>query len=416
MLPKVVYTLFLAVKVFGSAETPFPEHVSAEERLMQELEQSLHEQSLVQFRSVTSSIRARNTREMRELLSTVRLNFERKLAVVSQLVEDLIESSRPELGEIDWSAAEKLHEILTKRSVELPSGESNPIPHVVHLKNQEVRFGPGGGSYEPYGIFRVRAISEAEFHTMEKTKHVDSVLASRGIPTVTVLPDGEEGLDWFVFEEKRIGLCTDYGVVKQFNVGQSVPRAAEIAVNALELLQKYHRLGMVHGGQFIFDLFASYDDRNDRGVTSKGVRYIVLSEFDSMALRNTGSSVMYTDPFTRSHLEPSVECRSLIIDHEIFRRMSPGELQGFCPTRADDMYRLAEALFKLLGGRINHTEQRDAADWIETKQRLRLSGTSQAQLDIFNAFKQAMFELSNTRNTAEPNYAHWVQAFRALIK
>ncbi len=128
-------------------------------------------------------------------------------------------------------------------------------------------------------------------------------------------------------------------------------------------------------------------------------------------------------------MSPLTKCEP---NHEQLNRLSPGEIQGFCSTRVDDMYRLSEALFFSCGsmginiarpGGVVHS----AEEWIRIKQGWKISkGTLETEIaydqsnekyyKILNEFHEGMFVLSNGRSTGKPDYAGWIERFNAVLE
>ena len=103
-----------------------------------------------------------------------------------------------------------------------------------------------------------------------------------------------------------------------------VRRIPALAIEAIALFKKLHSVGLVYGGDVVFNLFIALD-RGPRGF--------------ELTLANLELGYVYVD----------VESRCYATDHKCFNHepVSPGEKLGRCPTRIDDLFRLAMALYQL---------------------------------------------------------------------
>ena len=162
---------------------------------------------------------------------------------------------------------------------------------------------------------------------------------------------------------------------------------AALAASAVEGLRDIHAQGIVHGSLVIYRIVLTNDPT--RRVAFKHLR--------------RASSFQTNDSPPRHYAEGTIP-PTVIPDAEKYAA-SPFELAHSSPSRRDDMYRLAAALFYALGDNLrlpydSPTDQEIAAklDW----------QTRLAESTVFNEFYAAA---TNMAFDETPDYAHWIERF-----
>ena len=237
------------------------------------------------------------------------------------------------------------------------------------------------------GDLDVHPTSPDRFNEDARSRLIDKLLRdTAGLTTYTVD---------FALPEDVPGFCNEVMLFSERDrvAAHMIPEAdiPRFAVKAIELLRSLHSMGMVHAGNFkeAFTVI-SHDE-----------------SLDSVALSRTGSMRLFVKdaPETKCALKRVVGVYVL----------SPGEMQGFCPIRYDDMYRLAELLIGCLAkspARRTSYEPIDVIDFKQNKLKLSLDDTPFA--DTLNAFHEAMFVGSMERDGSRPHYEEWIDTFSKL--
>ena len=165
------------------------------------------------------------------------------------------------------------------------------------------------------------------------------------------------------------------------------PQIAAMAVRIIELVRDVHSLGMVHG-----DIH-----RRNFLVSDPGNLYQTLRMIDF------GRSRPYIDPFTGRHI-----CNDIRLPDwtggVLF--LSPFELEGSLISRRDDMYRVSEMLYYILGGFKDITE-RPAEAAIQK----RAWHIHHVFHPVFNEFHDAMCQLAFEE---QPDYDKWIDRFLSV--
>jgi hypothetical protein len=188
--------------------------------------------------------------------------------------------------------------------------------------------------------------------------------------------------------------------------------AIHVGINALKALEAIHSVGLVYGSaKMIFDM----------RLRMNGDDVPAWDQPDVLALDNLEFGSLFVNPEDHTQLSSYTRCEP---DDELYR-LSPGEIKGYCSTRADDLYRLSEALFKSCGCSINRNLQRVAAEWMEIKREWRLQegtlgvyyrASNAKYYRVLNEFHDTMFTLSNDRSMDKPEYESWIERFEQALK
>ena len=168
---------------------------------------------------------------------------------------------------------------------------------------------------------------------------------------------------------------------------------AGIAVRAIEMVQRIHSLGMLHG-----DIY----ERN-----------FVVSDFldpvGSMKIIDFGRATPFVNPRTGYHVnEFSVRRDESELPAGVLS--SPFELDGAVPARRDDMYRIAETLFVILG-ETRESVLKFERTRAEVSRLKRGWKSSVADSPVFNAFHRAMLRVDPFET---PAYRFWIEKFNEL--
>ena len=158
---------------------------------------------------------------------------------------------------------------------------------------------------------------------------------------------------------------------------------AAIAVKVIGIVRDVHALGMlhadIHGRNFIVD---------DPSNVPDGIKII-----------DFGASQPYIDPQTGMHIRNRIGSPP---DGNPFFQ-SPYVLEGSRISRRDDMYRVSELLYHILGGSRDFTTRPTKAAKRKREWRLR-----EPVYSIFNDFHHAMCILAFTER---PDYQGWIDRF-----
>jgi hypothetical protein len=245
-----------------------------------------------------------------------------------------------------------------------------------------------------------------------KQNKIDEILAKRAHVETFTLHPLTQGTD-------PMPACLETGVVLTrkgmewvynpfvggFSRAFTANGAGLIGIKAIELLEKLHKQGIIFGGQFIHSIVFSEE--------RPGQYKIVLDGLGSKHVK-----MLAFDPSTKQALR--LGCK---LSDKAYR-MAPGELKGFCPTRYDDMYRLAEAMFKIAGSKTSLSRfDQDTATQLTEKARWQIGESdmftgyhiSEAQAAALNEFKNEMFEHSNDLDLSRPNYKKWIEKFKVVF-
>ena len=187
-------------------------------------------------------------------------------------------------------------------------------------------------------------------------------------------------------------LVTDYAGEYTFkDVGSGGPievteaEVAGIAVRAIKILKKIHAMGIVHGdvhaGNFVFSGADSVDRLHFR-----------IIDF--------GRASPYVDPTTRSHIK-----HRFTITEASESLLSLFEIEDSNLSRRDDMYRLAEILYHLLGK--YHEPKFSENNTALAKRKMVANGVNA----IFTDFHHAMVEM---KFDERPAYDEWIQRFSSV--
>ena len=292
---------------------------------------------------------------------------------------------------IDWESASEAKRILDAGPDVFPGIVECPAlkkPITLYGDGMKVVFDNPSSPSSADGLFHLERIPERGWSIVDMGKKIDWFLSKRGFRTTLRFPTETDAcLNSFLISEKRTA------VVKQASKLVE-KRIAAIAIEAIKLLERYHNLGIVYVGSL------------SRGLT---LPTIGGEDLSTLALRQTASYRMFVDPTTQTHLIQHCDVMDTI-------SRSPGELQGFCSTRIDDMYRLSETFISLRSPALIAT----GPDWTQSKRDLRLVPNlefpSIARLDaLLNEFKTRMFDQSISRSFDAPNYREWIRRFSDLF-
>jgi len=332
------------------------------------------------------------------------------------------------LDEIDWERASRLKEALGG-SASIPKRPQDDLKScngpIALMNSLTVEFDCSSGyscySKDPLkGKFQIFALGTS-FLPLEMdyaSKQVDSILAEKGIKTCILPPKLDDALvsesqkqclDWSMISERRKHLVVDDIRVPP-RVSLNPKTAAQIGVEVIRLLEKIHKLGLVYGRSILKGLKAVVPvDEADK---AEG---ILTFDFSTLALADWGiGSRLFVDVETRSHVH--AKCRRIRAHPS--KEMSPGELMEFCPSRIDDMYRLAEALMIFAGGELRGDYRGDRwmpekRDWILDTRNLQPQGT-ESMYAVFNDFKNDMFKRSYELSKDKPDYEYWINKFQSI--
>lgn len=123
---------------------------------------------------------------------------------------------------------------------------------------------------------------------------------------------------------------------------------ASVGVQAVEILEKLHSLGIVHGDVHLENVLFHADREDDDG------NYFS----DRIVLGDYGKSTIFIDPVTREHIpDRTVEFnqgRNMLF-------LSPYELAFGAPSRREDVFRLVESLARMI-------DERRYASWFKPLQ------------------------------------------------
>jgi hypothetical protein len=257
------------------------------------------------------------------------------------------------------------------------------------------------------------SVDRPTLRRLAKDKEIDVLLAQQGLATYTLIPRNREVRESLpaCFNKfiaiRRNGRSIFDRWAGGFTVQRSPEKAVEIGVHVLGVLESLHKTGLVFGGQFIHSL-----------VVTAGGKYVLKN------MHETGR--MLTLSADGKEFVRSSSCNY----SERPYRLAPGEIRGFCATRYDDMYRLAEALFKIAGTSLDFSTVwdsdillRNKAGW-ELKPELMDRGSVHQPpsaretnlMAVLNAFHKEMYDHSNDLDLAMPNYQAWIREFSNALK
>ena len=156
---------------------------------------------------------------------------------------------------------------------------------------------------------------------------------------------------------------------------------AQVALAALRGLRMLHNAGMVHGGDFGSTLHSD---------NSGNFAWSGLDEAKPFVSRE---GILFVD----RNCSPTLE----------IQRLSPRELMGFCTTRADDIFRLAELILELsTSSTVPHDLKSESqiADWKNMRTH---EYVNPIFMEFYNYAKAAS-------SMALPDYDPWIQAFSLI--
>ena len=181
-------------------------------------------------------------------------------------------------------------------------------------------------------------------------------------------------------------LVETQGVEIGRRIAVSHQQVAAIAVRMIEIVRDIHALGMLHA-----DLHGSnvmVGDPNNIIPTLKVIDF--------------GASHPFIDPATGLHIVNRIDVPDWT-GRIIFQ--SPFELEGSRQSRRDDMYRVSEILFRILGGFVDFTDR--PAEAAKRKRAWEIDSTVDP---VFNEFHYAMCNLDFAER---PAYEEWIDRFIA---
>ena len=193
----------------------------------------------------------------------------------------------------------------------------------------------------------------------------------------------------------RRTMVTDFvGMRTVGAVGSSLsPRqVASLAANVITIVQRLHAYGIIHGD--IHDCQLVLGDPTD-------VATVKLIDF--------GRSVPYVDPLTGVHIPNDAHIP--FSPYLGAGSASPFELEGSIRTRRDDMYRVAELLYRIRGakepdwGRIGDHSAK--ADFKRNWEDVAHGG------EFYTSFHHAMANLGFDQ---DPDYSTWIAGFETLAQ
>lgn len=127
-------------------------------------------------------------------------------------------------------------------------------------------------------------------------------------------------------------------LVKYFGRKLPMKTIASIGIQTVEILEKLHSLGMVHGDIHLENMLFTMTIPDEAG--------FVFS--DRIVLGDYGKSSMFLDPVTREHVQEKYvemkEGRNMLF-------LSPYELALGSSSRREDVYRLMESLARMIDDR-----------------------------------------------------------------
>jgi casein kinase 1 len=180
---------------------------------------------------------------------------------------------------------------------------------------------------------------------------------------------------------------------------RNVSVLAGFMVRALEIIKLVHSEGIVHGdvhmGNFVFW------DSAGRGF-----------QLDRLKLTGFGHAAYFKDLRTGLHI-PHSRRKELLEANEVDKKknislLSRFDLQGWIPTRRDDLYRLSEIFIALLG--FPESVIGRATTVLDDKI-FRDRNLEKLVLPIFANFHRYCTQLSFE---ADPNYDFWINQFKKL--
>ena len=155
--------------------------------------------------------------------------------------------------------------------------------------------------------------------------------------------------------------------------------ASLVAVRGLQMLKALHEVGMVHGGDLGRDIKV-----NKEGLWTLGGLEMII-------------------PFV-SREGRHFPIRSCLQEESDRRKQSPSELLGHCPTRADDIFHLAELVLNMASRKVVPSDVLDI-------QKCKIERFESSVDPFFMAFYNEALELSRTDR---PDYEKWMETFSYL--
>jgi hypothetical protein len=341
----------------------------------------------------------------------------------NELPEGLDLHKPVELSDDQWTVAAELGAILKagfthSEPVEFPS---NCPPESVQIGGKIVRF--ENCPHNKCTSTDEKFVWKRMAFMVYETDKIVALLAAKTreganfvqqVPSASVTGISDECASVSKFEKSMTPLFSrSWGDVVWAIDTHDARNAIHVGINALKALEAIHSVGLVYGSaKMIFDM----------RLRMNGDDVPAWDQPDVLALDNLGSGSLFVNPEDHTHLSPYTSCAP----RGQLYRLSPGEIQGYCSTRADDMYRLSEALFKSCGSFINTKGDRLAEEWIEIKREwevkkdtlspeIAYKESNAKYYEVLNEFHKAMFVLSNDRSMEKPDYESWIARFNAVL-
>ena len=274
----------------------------------------------------------------------------------------------------------------------LQNFKSSQAPRSVTLKSVQVIFDPVLSiSQIPENVFEFQALSTNDCLERDRCRHIDSILANKGIESRYLNPQ-EHGVPWnILFFERRKPLR--FGKSGWFLRRRDSYTAAKLAVVILRYLRSLHAVGLVTNGSALgFDLLFKEEDMKQ-------------TNFNSVVFSKSSHLALFVDPKTHAYLDPSRRCM-FAENNAAF--LAPGEYYGMCSTRYDDLYRLSELLLMIVDRELDTSES-----VIDAKKNWTIR-SSIPNGEIFVKFHRNMFDLSKSRDIRRPDYESLINLFEKI--
>ena len=312
----------------------------------------------------------------------------------------------PELVGVDFESTARISDALARLRVErvpLLLGSDCPPANIQLEGSRAVIQVPAFARFRGRGSLIWVGDSEGQSWAVKVIRRRGAVIEDALLREKAVLAElnglgGDSTLYYPVVRGSVPESCSQGMLVTEFVPGLTLKGAAEqlvplseadlalIAAAAIRVLRKVHSHGIVHG-----------DIHSDN---------LVLSEGPSGGVRiiDFGRAAAYVDPLTLKHVPYVHNPHPPMATVDL---LSPFELEGSPLSRRDDMYRLSETLYRVMG-KYRLSSEAETPELARLKRAMRCDGLG---TDVFTEFHHAMVALAFSER---PDYEGWIRRFEIV--
>jgi hypothetical protein len=213
-----------------------------------------------------------------------------------------------------------------------------------------------------------------------RVRSINRRLGILGVETRYERPDDETTCTQMYLFHKNYIMMRDYTAGQDVHNDQVIRNVRFVAIGAIFALMRLHSLGAVLGYD-IGRLMTVDEQHNVRVEVDEGFRMYVIPDLG---------------------IYSTAKC---LIRMEEALLLSLSELERKCPCPRDDMYRLSETLFRLLGSELPVTNATPVPELIAMKKKWNLPTEFPS---VFNEFHEAMTTIDRHDT---PDYQYWMKRF-----